>query len=68
MNRPTVPGLTRPLSSLTAYISESIDDRGVKFSDDVNSSSKSVLSKFEIDNFDSLETALYAKVAISDIF
>ena len=61
MNRPTRPGLTQPLRSLTAYIYKIIDSRGVKFSDDVpNSSSKIVLSKYEIDIFDILETMRFS--------
>ena len=47
--------------NLTAYISGSIEEKDVKVWQNIESSLRNVLSKFEIDIFDSLEIMRFPK-------
>ena len=55
------PDPARTWRSLTAYFSESIKDREVKFVLNLHSNLEFVLSKFGIDIFDSLETMRFSE-------
>ena len=50
----------RTRRSLTAYFSESIEDKNVQFSHNLYSSLQFALLKFGIDIFDSVETMLFS--------
>ena len=54
------PNLARPWYSLTAYFSESMKDRDVKFGHNFDSGLTIMLLKFGIDIFDSLETMRFS--------
>ena len=54
------PNPVRPLRSLAAYFSESIEDREMKFVRNLFSNIQFMLGKFEIDIFDSLETMSFS--------